>query len=182
MLFLNNGTSDFGTSGKVGLEVWGSVQNTATSIVGTTARSGTPFGVGDISLLPGSMLRLADASNISAQRVVANSDILGLAGVSFGYHNYDGGNNYGLRQSDILAVLTTSAPGVGKIQFTSTGNYLGVISLDNGWQYGALDLHQMETSTESAAGKDLARCVYGARLDARRSNLLCSHLSAGMDQ
>lgn len=146
MLFLNGTNSDFGTAGKVGLEVWGSVQNTATSIVGTTARSGTPFGAGDVNLLPGAMLRLADSSNISAQRVFANSDILGLAGISFGYHNYDGGNHYGLRQSDILAVLTTGAAQNGKVQFTSTGNYLGVIALDNGWQYGALDLHQMETS------------------------------------
>jgi autotransporter-associated beta strand protein len=149
LLFLNSGTNSFGSSaaGAIGLEVWGSTQNTATSIVGTTFRgTGTPFGVGDINLLPGSMIRLADAANISSQIVNAYSDILGIAGVSFAYHNYDSGNLRGLRQSDILNMLTTGTATDGKVRLSTTGNYLGVISLDNGWQYGALDLAAMEAA------------------------------------
>ncbi|MGC3968307.1 MAG: autotransporter-associated beta strand repeat-containing protein [Pirellulales bacterium] len=147
MLFLNSGTNTFGTANQVGFEAWGSTQNTATSIIGTTFRgTGTPFGVGDINLLPGSMIRLADAANIAGQTVFAYSDILGISGVSFGYHNYASGNTRGLRQSDILNILTTGPAADGKVVLSTTGNYLGVIALDNGWQYGALNLAEMETA------------------------------------
>ncbi len=43
------------------------------------ARPGTPFGVGDVNLLPGTKIRLADASNIAAQKVTATSDAWALA-------------------------------------------------------------------------------------------------------
>ncbi len=147
MLFLNGGSGTFGADGLIGLEVWGNVQNTATSIVGTTFRgTGTPFGVGDINVLPGAMIRLADAANITNQKVYAYSDLIGLAGVSFGYHTYNIGQKAGLSQADILAVLTTGTATDGKVKLSSTGNYLGVVALDNGWHYGALNLAQMETA------------------------------------
>ena len=144
MLFFNNSGNTFGADGKVGLEVWASTQNTATSIVGSTLRgAGSPFGVGDINLLPGTMIRLAAASNISGQKVYSYSDNIGISGVSFAYHTSPA--TKGLSQADIMNVLTNT-PTDGKVSLESTGGYLGVVALDNGWQYNALDMGAMETA------------------------------------
>ena len=48
--------------------------NTATSIVGSLTRTGTPFGTGPITVNPGAMLRIADPSNISGNLVTVLSD------------------------------------------------------------------------------------------------------------
>ena len=137
-----NGTNTFGTDGQIGLDVWASTQNTATSVVISTSLTGTPFGAGDINLMPGTMIRLADASNIANQKVTAASDDWAISGVSFGYNN-DGTR---LTQANILDRLTTGAATDGKVQLTTTGANLGVIGLDNSWQYGALDMGAMETA------------------------------------
>ena len=50
------------------------------SIVGTTVRgTGTPFGVGDVNLLPGTMIRLADSANIASQKQVRANEKIGAA-------------------------------------------------------------------------------------------------------
>lgn len=86
MLDFNNSGNTFGTDNQVSLEVWGSTQNTATSMVVSMVRTGTPFGVGDIKLNPGTMIRLFDASNIATQKVTAASDDYGLSGLGIGYN------------------------------------------------------------------------------------------------
>jgi len=162
MLFFNNAANSFGADGKIGLEVWASTQNTATSIVGSTLRGpGNPFGVGDVNLLPGTMIRLAAASNIAGQKVYAYSDTIGISGVSFAYHTSPA--TKGLSQADIMNVLTTT-PTDGKVSFSSTGGYLGVVALDNGWQYNALDLGAMETALGGKLwlGSSTANQVYFA--------------------
>jgi autotransporter-associated beta strand protein len=142
-LFFLNAANTFGLAGQTGLEVWASTQNTATGLIGTTVLgAGTPFGVGDINLLPGTLIRLADAANIAGQKVTSNSDAWGYSGVSIGYNN----NGAPLSQANILSLLTTSGATNGKIQLNTTGTTLGVISLDNGVQYGALDIGAMETA------------------------------------
>jgi autotransporter-associated beta strand protein len=141
-LFFASGTNTFGTNNQIGLEVLPTTQNTATSLIGSISLTGTPFGVGDINLTPGTQIRLADASNIASQKVYATSDSWALAGVSFGYNN----NGTALTQANILSMLTTGAAADGKVQLTTTGSHLGVISLDNSWQYGALDMGAMETA------------------------------------
>ncbi|WP_395731061.1 beta strand repeat-containing protein, partial [Prosthecobacter sp.] len=146
-LFLANGANTFGTNGQIGLEIWASTQNTATSIVGSTSlTAGTAttgvFGVGDINILAGGQLRLADIGNIAFQKVTAVSDDWAFGGIAFGNNN----NGTALTQANILAVLTTGPAADGKVQFSTTGSSLGVISLDNGVQYGALDIGAMETA------------------------------------
>jgi hypothetical protein len=88
------------------------------------------------------MIRLADASTSPARKSPHVSDDWALSGVSFGYNN----NGTRLTQADILARLTTGAAADGKVQLSTTGSNLGVISLDNSWQYGALDMGAMETA------------------------------------
>ncbi|MCX6839395.1 MAG: autotransporter-associated beta strand repeat-containing protein, partial [Verrucomicrobia bacterium] len=143
-----NGANTFGTDGAIGLEVWASTQNTATGAVMSTSLTGTPFGVGDINLLPGTLIRLAAASNIANQKVISNSDAWGYSGVSIGYNN----NGAALTQTDILSVLTGGAATDGKIQLLTTGSTRGVISLDNGVQYGALNIGAMETALNADGG------------------------------
>ncbi|WP_397384725.1 autotransporter-associated beta strand repeat-containing protein, partial [Prosthecobacter sp.] len=146
-LFLANGVNTFGTDGQIGLEIWPSTQNTATSIVGSisltagTATTGV-FGVGDINILAGGQLRLADIGNIAFQKVTAVSDDWAFGGIAFGNNN----NGTPLTQANILSVLTTGPAADGKVQFSTIGSSLGVISLDNGVQYGALDIGAMETA------------------------------------
>ena len=64
-LDFNNTANTFGTAGQVGLQVWASTANTATSLVTSMVRTGNPFGVGNITVLPGAAIRLADPSNIT---------------------------------------------------------------------------------------------------------------------
>ncbi|OYW21818.1 MAG: hypothetical protein B7Z52_00370, partial [Burkholderiales bacterium 12-64-5] len=158
-LMFANGTNSFGTAGQTGLEVWASTQNTATSLIGSTTLTGTPFGAGDINLLPGTLIRLAAAGNIANQKVTATSDAMGFSGVSFGYNN---NNGTPLTQADILSVLTTTGATNGKVQLNSTGPALGVISLDNGVQYGALDLGAMETALGGGGKLWLGTSMSGA--------------------
>jgi hypothetical protein len=127
-------------------------------VVISTSLTGTPFGVGDINLMPGTMIRLADASNIASQKVTAASDPWALSGVSFAYNN----SGVPLTQADILGMLTTGAATDGKIQLTTTGSSLGVIGLDNSWQYSPLDMGAMETALN--AGGAVERLWLGSMM------------------
>jgi hypothetical protein len=147
-LMFANGGNTFGTDGQIGLEVWPSTQNTATSLIGSISLTGTPFGAGDINLLPGGMIRLADASNIANQKVYATSDDYAFAGVSFAYNS----NGSPLTQSDILARLTGGTAADGQVQLLRNGNTRGGIVFDNGVQYGALDIAAMETALNGDGG------------------------------
>lgn len=111
MLMFANGTNDFAQ-----LIVNGSTQQTASSIAGSLTLTGTPFGVGPISVNPGGGLRIRDASNIGSQTVTLKSDGIGLA--SFGLA-YDG-------------PLPAFGTGAGQLNFQSTGDHRGAITIDIG--------------------------------------------------
>ena len=126
----------FGTAGQLGLDVYANNRNDATSTVQSLTRTGTPFGVGDIVLNPGSVINILSAANIAAQKVVSKSDGNALSGLVVGYN---------ILQSDLVG-LVAATPTTGKVSFASTGRYLGGIGLGGGWQYNALDLGAVETA------------------------------------
>ncbi len=137
VLGLSSPNNTFGTDNQISLEVYPAERgDNAGSTVASLTRTGTPFGVGDVRLLPGSNLRLADPSNISAtQKVLALSDGLGLSAVGFAFN---------VTQSQLANLLATT-PTDGKVAFSTTGAQLGGINLDAGWQYSPLDLGALET-------------------------------------
>ena len=132
----SNPNNSFGTAGQVGIDVYASDINTATSVVQSLARTGTPFGVGDIVLNPGTALSILSASNIANQKVTAKTDGFGLSGLLL---------SYSVTQAELAGLIATT-PTVGKINFATTGRYLGGIGLGAGFQYTALDIGALETA------------------------------------
>ena len=80
-MVLASGASDY--SG--GTLIHGGVQGQAPNMIASSARSGTPFGSGAITVRPGGGLRVLENSNIAANPVTLNSDGFALAGLSVGY-------------------------------------------------------------------------------------------------
>lgn len=111
--------------------------NTASSIFGSLTRSGTPFGSGTITINPGAMLRLADASNIAQNAVTLKSDGVALGGLAIAYNS----------TADIADLFGT---GPGKVSLSSTGDYLGVIALDINNYINPVDMGALEAA---AGGK-----------------------------
>ena len=111
-----------------------STANTATSILGSLTRTGSPFGSGPITINPGGMLRVMDPSNIAGNAVSLRSDGISLGGIA------------------ISGNITPAALGtmIGTLAITSTGDYRGIVALDtNSWN-SALSLAALETA---AGGK-----------------------------
>lgn len=111
--------------------------NTATSILGSLTRTGTPFGVGPITINPGAMLRLADASNIAQNVVTLKSDGASLGGLAIAYNS----------PANIADLFGT---GPGKVSLSTTGDYLGVIALDINNYFNSIDMSALEAA---AGGK-----------------------------
>lgn len=106
--------------------------NTATSIVGSLTRTGTPFGSGKpITVNPGALLRIADPSNIATNAVTLNSDGQGLAGISLAYNGA------------IPQILTTGNATNGTIVVKSTSDYSGVLGLDTNNFSTYIDMSQV---------------------------------------
>jgi autotransporter-associated beta strand protein len=82
-----------------GTTIWGSTTASASSTVASTVRgAGTPFSTGDIKIMPGGHLRVADNANIASNAVYLTSDGYGLGGV-------------GLAHNDVLPpIITTGTP------------------------------------------------------------------------
>lgn len=113
--------------------------NTASSIVGSLTRTGTPFGNGSITINPGGMLRIADLSNIAGNVVTMKSDGVGLGGISIAYNS-----------SASLTDLFGTGP--GKINASTTGDYLGVLALDISTYINPVDMAAIEVA---AGGKPM---------------------------
>lgn len=118
MLMFANGTNDF-----TQLIVNGSTQQTSSSIAGSMTSTGTPFGVGAITVNPGAGIRVVTPGNIAGQTLTLKTDGIGLA--SFGLA-YDG-------------ALPAFGTGAGQLNFQSTGDYCGAITLDIGMYTQAID-------------------------------------------
>jgi autotransporter-associated beta strand protein len=114
-----------------------STVNTATSIVGSLTRTGTPFGSGPITVNPGGELRVMAPGNISGNAVTLKSDGVALAGI-------------GISANITPAALATL---LGTLTMTTTGDFGGVVSLDaNNWN-SALSLTALDAASNS--GKHL---------------------------
>ncbi len=143
LLLLSNAANTY--SGGTTINSSGS---TTTSIVGSMVRgAGTPFGTGTITVNPGGALRILDSANIASNVVNVITDGLGLGGLNFGYTATD---------AQISALFGT---GAGKANFTSTGDFAGVIGLDaNNWN-GSINIATLEAAAVAAnaglAGKPL---------------------------
>ncbi|TCO92740.1 autotransporter-associated beta strand protein [Chthoniobacter flavus] len=111
--------------------------NTASSIFGSLTRTGQPFGTGSITINPGAMLRIADASNITPNVVTLKSDGIALGGLAIAYNS-----------SANIADLFGTGP--GKVSMSSTGDYLGVIALDVTNYINPIDMGALEAA---AGGK-----------------------------
>lgn len=122
-----NGANDFAG----GTTIWGTTNATAVSTVASAFRGvGTPFGVGDINIQPGGLLRIADNANIASNAVYLRSDAYGLGGIGLA-------NNSAL---NLASFITSGTPLAGQIKVESTGPFAGVISLDYGYYSKPLDM------------------------------------------
>lgn len=112
-----------------GTTIWGSTTATATSTVASTVRgSGTPFSTGDINIMPGGHLRVADNANIASNAVYLTSDGYGLGGI-------------GLAHNGVLpSIITVGTPVAGEVKVSSSGPFAGVISLDYGYYSKPLNM------------------------------------------
>jgi autotransporter-associated beta strand protein len=112
-----------------GTTIWGSTTGTATSTVASTVRgSGTPFSTGDINIMPGGHLRVADNANIASNAVYLTSDGYGLGGI-------------GLAHNGVLpSIITTGTPTAGQVKVSSSGAFAGVVSLDYGYYSQPLNM------------------------------------------
>ena len=151
LLFMASGTNNY--SG--GTVIWAQGINTATSIVGSLTRTGTPFGTGDITINPGAQLRIADVSNISGNNVTLKTDGGGLGGIGLAYNG--------------VAPTINGVGGPGVIKLVTTGDYDGVLSLDVNNYTQALNLNTL------ANGK----MWLGSSLTGNQTNYFSPTLTAG---
>ncbi|MDB6120926.1 MAG: Autotransporter-associated beta strand repeat protein, partial [Verrucomicrobiaceae bacterium] len=118
-LLMASGTNSY--SG--GTVIWPQGNNTATSFLGSLIRTGTPFGTGPITANPGSILRIADPSNISGNAVTILSDGQGLSGIGLAYNG----------APPTLLSNGAGAGGAavnGQLVYKTSGDYGGTLTLD----------------------------------------------------
>ncbi len=134
--------------------------NTASSILGSLTRTGTPFGTGSITINPGGMLRIADASNIASNVVTMNSDGEGLAGIAIAYNS----------ATPLTSLFGT---GAGKIQATSTGDFMGVIALDINSYINPINMAALETAAGGKLwlGSSIPATYFGSSLTPASDNV-----------
>jgi hypothetical protein len=96
----------------------GDAAASAVSVLGSLARTGTPFGTGAITVNPGAILRIADSSNIANNAVTILTDGQGLGGIGLA-------GNFAPP-----TLLTSGTAAAGQLVLKSSGDYNGVLSLD----------------------------------------------------
>ncbi|EDY17460.1 autotransporter-associated beta strand repeat protein [Chthoniobacter flavus Ellin428] len=108
--------------------------NTATSIVGSLTRSGSPFGSGPITINPGAELRIMDPSNIAGNTVNLKTDGEGIGGIGLAVT---------MSQATIAGLFGS---GAGLINVSSTGDQSASVALDaNSWN-NAVNIGGIETA------------------------------------
>jgi fibronectin-binding autotransporter adhesin len=112
-----------------GTTIWGAFIHTASSTIASAIRgAGTPFSTGDINIMPGAMLRVADNQNIASNAVTLRSDAFGLGGFALAHNG------------DLPEFITSGTPGPGQVKVESTGPFAGVIGLDYGFRSNPLNM------------------------------------------
>jgi hypothetical protein len=106
----------------LGTVINGDALNANVGPLGSLVRNGTPFGSGPITVNPGAILRVADASNISGNVVTVNSDGAGLGGIGLaGLHCHGSVEHVievlelGLRQLGVHQLVHHRAGGNGEL-------------------------------------------------------------------
>jgi autotransporter-associated beta strand protein len=101
------------------------------NVISSSARTGTPFSTGDITVYQGGALRIQELSNIASNAVTLNSDNVGVSGISIGYS-----------RGALPTIITTGTPTAGQIKLNTTHDqgFTGFLGLDAASYYGEIDM------------------------------------------